>query len=67
MATRIEVNHDVADIGLADAGRLKIEWADRQMPVLAGDEVAGIGERREHAPVRLRGVGHGWLLPSKTR
>ena len=35
MATRTEVNHDVADIGLADAGRLKIEWADRQMPVLA--------------------------------
>jgi adenosylhomocysteinase len=29
------VKHDVADIGLADAGRLKIEWADRQMPVLA--------------------------------
>jgi adenosylhomocysteinase len=27
---------DVADIGLADAGRLRIEWADRQMPVLAG-------------------------------
>jgi adenosylhomocysteinase len=27
--------HDVADIGLADAGRLKIDWADRQMPVLA--------------------------------
>jgi adenosylhomocysteinase len=26
----------VADIGLADAGKLKIEWADRQMPVLAG-------------------------------
>jgi adenosylhomocysteinase len=30
------VTHDVADIDLADAGRLKIEWADRQMPVLAG-------------------------------
>jgi adenosylhomocysteinase len=29
------VKHDVADIGLADAGRLKVEWADRQMPVLA--------------------------------
>jgi len=29
------VKHDVADIGLADVGRLKIEWADRQMPVLA--------------------------------
>jgi adenosylhomocysteinase len=27
---------DVADRGLADVGRLKIEWADRQMPVLAG-------------------------------
>ena len=36
MATRTEVAHDVADIGLADAGRLKIEWADRQMPVLEG-------------------------------
>ncbi len=28
--------HDVADIGLAEQGKLKIEWADRQMPVLAG-------------------------------
>jgi adenosylhomocysteinase len=33
---RTEVAHDVADISLADAGALKIEWADRQMPVLAG-------------------------------
>ena len=30
------MKNDVADIGLADAGRLKIDWADRQMPVLAG-------------------------------
>jgi adenosylhomocysteinase len=30
------VTHDVADLSLADAGRLKIEWADRQMPVLSG-------------------------------
>jgi adenosylhomocysteinase len=37
MATRAEVKAaDVADLELADAGRLKIEWADRQMPVLAG-------------------------------
>ncbi|HEY8169890.1 MAG TPA: adenosylhomocysteinase [Candidatus Limnocylindria bacterium] len=37
MATRTEVRTaDVADLSLADAGRLKIEWADRQMPVLAG-------------------------------
>jgi adenosylhomocysteinase len=36
VATGQQVRHDVADIGLADAGALKIEWADRQMPVLAG-------------------------------
>jgi adenosylhomocysteinase len=30
------VSGDIADIGLADVGSLKIEWADRQMPVLAG-------------------------------
>jgi len=36
VATRPEVTGDIRDIGLADAGALKIEWADRQMPVLAG-------------------------------
>jgi adenosylhomocysteinase len=30
------VRHEVADIGLARSGAGKIEWADRQMPVLAG-------------------------------
>jgi adenosylhomocysteinase len=34
--TAAEYAGDVRDIGLADAGVLKIEWADRQMPVLAG-------------------------------
>jgi adenosylhomocysteinase len=29
------VPHDVADLGLAPAGRARIEWADRHMPVLA--------------------------------
>lgn len=29
------VDNDVKDLQLADAGRLRIEWADRQMPVLA--------------------------------
>jgi adenosylhomocysteinase len=29
------VGHDVADLGLAEAGARRIEWADRQMPVLA--------------------------------
>src|SRR4051794_13107044 len=28
-------NYDIADISLADAGQKRIEWADRQMPVLA--------------------------------
>ena len=28
-------NYDIADIALADAGQKRIEWADRQMPVLA--------------------------------
>jgi adenosylhomocysteinase len=45
VATRTEVAHDVTDIGLADVGRLKIEWADRQMPVLA-DFRAGFGRER---------------------
>jgi adenosylhomocysteinase len=36
MATRPEVRGDIRDIGLADQGALKIAWADRQMPVLAG-------------------------------
>jgi len=31
----VAVEHDIADIGLAGEGQLKIEWADRQMPVLA--------------------------------
>ena len=29
------VEHDVRDLGLAEAGKLRVEWADRQMPVLA--------------------------------
>lgn len=29
------MNHDIADIGLADKGDLRIEWAARRMPVLA--------------------------------
>ena len=28
-------NCDIKDIALADAGRARIEWADRDMPVLA--------------------------------
>ncbi len=31
----MSVQYDVKDLGLADAGRDAIEWADRQMPVLS--------------------------------
>ena len=31
----MSIQHDVKDLSLADAGRESIEWADRQMPVLA--------------------------------
>ena len=28
------MNHDIRDLSLADAGRDRVEWANRQMPVL---------------------------------
>jgi adenosylhomocysteinase len=34
MAETMSTTHDVKDLGLAPQGKLKIEWADRQMPVL---------------------------------
>ena len=34
------VNHDVRDLGLAAEGRGRVEWADREMPVLRGDPPA---------------------------
>lgn len=34
MATDMRVSNDVADLSLADKGRLRTEWAERQMPVL---------------------------------
>ena len=29
------VDHDVKDLGLAVAGALRVEWAEKEMPVLA--------------------------------
>ncbi|HSQ22001.1 MAG TPA: adenosylhomocysteinase, partial [Coriobacteriia bacterium] len=29
------MDHHVKDLGLADAGKARIEWADADMPVLA--------------------------------
>ena len=34
MADTMSVTHDVKDLGLAPQGKIKIEWAERQMPVL---------------------------------
>jgi S-adenosylhomocysteine hydrolase len=34
MATAVNLPHDVKDMALADAGRLRIEWADQFMPTL---------------------------------
>ncbi len=31
----MSIQYDVKNLGLADAGRDAIEWADRQMPVLS--------------------------------
>src|ERR687884_546715 len=30
----MSVDADIKDLGLAEEGRLRVEWADRQMPVL---------------------------------
>ena len=40
------VAHDIKSLDLADAGRRKIEWADRQMPVLAAIRARFEQERR---------------------
>ncbi|MGH7725832.1 MAG: adenosylhomocysteinase [Candidatus Eiseniibacteriota bacterium] len=34
MAETMSVTHDVKDLGLAPQGKIRIDWADRQMPVL---------------------------------
>ena len=41
------LRHDVADLGLAALGRQRIEWANREMPVLAAirDRFPPRGER----------------------
>ena len=50
-ATR-SVEFDVKDIGLAGAGKQRIEWAEREMPVLRV-RVPGAASRPDH-----------WLAPS---
>ena len=39
-------NYDVKDMSLAEAGKQRIEWASREMPVI---RLSGRGSRREAA------------------
>jgi adenosylhomocysteinase len=50
------MNYDVKDIGLADEGKLRIEWAERDMPVLR------IIKERFEAEKPLKGVRAGACL-----
>ena len=34
VATKKSAPHDVKDLGLADEGKRRVEWAERSMPVL---------------------------------
>ena len=52
MATTIK--HDVKDLALAPEGVRRIEWADRQMPVLVRDPRT---VRARAAPVRVPRLG----------
>lgn len=34
MSTAVNIKHEVKDLSLAKAGKVRIEWAERDMPVL---------------------------------
>jgi S-adenosylhomocysteine hydrolase len=51
--------YDVKDLALAPEGVRRIQWADRQMPVLAA-----IRERFEREP-ELRGAVEAWLAATQ--
>jgi len=49
--------HDVVDIGLADVGSRRVEWAGREMPVLAGIR-ARLAKERPFAGLRIAACLH---------
>ncbi len=49
--------HDVKDLALAGKGRLRMEWADRSMPVLARIRER-FGKERPLAGIRLSACLH---------
>ena len=60
MATA-EKSYDIADIGLAEEGQRRIEWADRHMPVL------GTIRKRFEKERPLDGITLGCCLHVTTR
>ena len=51
------MGYDIADIGLAPGGQARIEWADRDMPVLAGIR-ARFAEQKPFANLRIAACLH---------
>ena len=57
MSTALKIACDVKDLGLADAGKLRIEWADQFMPTLATIRKR-FGKERPLAGVRISACLH---------
>ena len=57
MTTTTTPRHDVVDIGLADIGSRRVEWAGREMPVLAGIR-ARLAKERPFAGLRIAACLH---------
>jgi len=57
MTTSTAPHHDVVDIGLADVGARRIEWAGREMPVLAGIR-RRLAKERPFAGLRIAACLH---------
>ncbi len=57
MTTTTTPRHDVVDLGLADAGSRRVEWAAREMPVLAGIR-RRLAKERPFAGLRIAACLH---------
>jgi len=57
MTTITPPRHDVVDIGLADVGSRRVEWAGREMPVLAGIR-ARLAKERPFEGLRIAACLH---------
>jgi adenosylhomocysteinase len=57
MTTTTTPRHDVVDLGLADIGSRRVEWAGREMPVLAGIRKR-LAKERPFAGLRIAACLH---------